>query len=258
MTFLDVLWGTIMPLIGNCTSIILFIAPWKSVSTVKKNSDVGAVNGVPFIFMFFQCMMWSSFGFFIDDYLIVPVNALGAIFAFYYTLVFYGALKDQAVRFKIELGAVLVIAGPATLACVCFFILTDNDQRKLIFGSACNVVCVMFFASPLSTLADIVRQKDSSSLTWALTIAMIVNGCVWSIYGFYKGNLFILIPNALATGLGVGQGMIKACYPSKGGASDGVNDPLINPVSVSTNAASASPSSASLHSHATHSQSSSA
>jgi len=232
MSFTDILWGTIVPILGNLASLILFIAPWKSVAGVKANENVGSVNGVPFIFMFFQCVLWVSYAFFIKDIAIVPVNAVGALFAIYYTLVFYGALRDRGSRSRIEIGAGVAVLVPSTLATICYFWINDVDLRKTIFGIACNIVCVIFMASPLSTLATVIREKDSKSLTWSLTAAIIFNGTVWMIYGWHVDNMYILAPNALATTMGIIQLLLKICFPASGpAASDPTTaDPLLNPV----------------------------
>jgi hypothetical protein len=92
------------------------------VAGIKASQDVGIVNGIPFIFMFdlhiltvaptqhfrllmrsmvyamvcyygmggmgrlFQCVLWVAYAFFIRELAIVPVNAVGSLFAFYYTV----------------------------------------------------------------------------------------------------------------------------------------------------------------------------
>jgi hypothetical protein len=51
----------------------------------------------------------------------------------------------------------------------------------------------VYYAAPLTSLAKVVAQRDSSSLHWPLCCMNVINGTLWFAYGMVRGLLPLLI-----------------------------------------------------------------
>lgn len=70
--------------------------------------------------------------------------------------------------------------------------------------------------APLSTLLQVLMQRDSSSLVLALSIMNTLNGLLWATYGIVAlSDPFVWVPNAFGATLGVIQIFLKLSIPSK-------------------------------------------
>lgn len=59
----------------------------------------------------------------------------------------------------------------------------DYAGQKHMWGSLCVAILICYYVIPLSTMVEIVRQKDASSIYLPLAGAAILNGGMWTIYG---------------------------------------------------------------------------
>jgi uncharacterized protein with PQ loop repeat len=90
-----------------------------------------------------------------------------------------------------------------------------SGSRLLRWLLAANVVLFMYYMSPLSTLADVLRHRDSSSLTLPMSVMNVVNGLLWVVYGFVRGDAFIWVPNGFGVCLGVLQVALCCIFPRR-------------------------------------------
>lgn len=65
-----------------------------------------------------------------------------------------------------------------------------HDRR----GATAVTVLAVYYVCPLSTVATVIKQRDSSSLHWPLCLMNVVNGCLWFAYGLAVLDYFIFIP----------------------------------------------------------------
>jgi solute carrier family 50 protein (sugar transporter) len=92
-----------------------------------------------------------------------------------------------------------------------------QSTRELIIGCLVNVNLVFFYGAPLSTVIQVIKEKDSSSIHIPTMMANTLNGAFWSAYGFAIFNLFIAVPNGLGVVLGLIQVSLCWIYPRRGG-----------------------------------------
>ena len=65
------------------------------------------------------------------------------------------------------------------LSLVCLFVCLSVAAR----GSTAVGVLAIYYTAPLTSLAKVVAERDSSSLHWPLCAMNIVNGLLWFAYG---------------------------------------------------------------------------
>lgn len=81
---------------------------------------------------------------------------------------------------------------------------------------AAILILVFYFLSPLSTLLEVLRKRDSSSLVLELGVMNTLNGLLWATYGIVAlRDPFVWAPNAFGAALGVVQVALKLIIPSK-------------------------------------------
>lgn len=51
-------------------------------------------------------------------------------------------------------------------------------------GTAGNVVTLIYYAAPLSTMAEVIRTRNSASILMPLCIMNMLNAGLWTTYGF--------------------------------------------------------------------------
>lgn len=81
---------------------------------------------------------------------------------------------------------------------------------------AANLILVFYFLAPLSTLLQVLRQRDSSSLVLAVSVMNTLNGLLWGTYGIAAlQDPFVWAPNAFGAALGIIQTVLKLTILSK-------------------------------------------
>ena len=68
-------------------------------------------------------------------------------------------------------------------------------------GIACIIPNVSFYASPLLSLAKVVRTKSTASLSLPLTLSSFACAFFWSLFGVGVQDPFVLLPNVCSPSL---------------------------------------------------------
>ena len=74
---------------------------------------------------------------------------------------------------------------------------------------------VGFFASPLASLAQVIRTRSTEVLPFPLIVANFFVTSNWWLYGIILDDNFVLVPNALGWCLAMFQLLLFAYFPSK-------------------------------------------
>ena len=60
----------------------------------------------------------------------------------------------------------------------------DNTIRIQVMGMVAVIALIIFYTSPLSDMANVIKKKDASSISFPMAIANGINGLLWTAYGF--------------------------------------------------------------------------
>ena len=82
----------------------------------------------------------------------------------------------------------MLVPGKLTQTC-CFLHLV-----ALCRGAAAVTVLGVYYVFPLSTVGKVLKERDSSSLYWPLSLMNVINGCLWFAYGLAIMDYFIFVP----------------------------------------------------------------
>eukprot|EP01103_Thecamoeba_quadrilineata_P001237 TRINITY_DN11092_c0_g1_i1.p1 TRINITY_DN11092_c0_g1~~TRINITY_DN11092_c0_g1_i1.p1 ORF type:complete len:251 (-),score=36.63 TRINITY_DN11092_c0_g1_i1:14-766(-) len=188
--------GTIVaPAIGSVLAVLVFLSPWRAVAEARESGDLKSINGFPFLMMGFQAAMWLIYGFFADLIALLPCNVIGYTLGAYYVLVCYSLTTDETTRKYWNIGISFVLAFPSIFAGILYFGVEDASTRAWYFGLTCNIIGIGFLFSPLSVIVNVLRTRDASSMSFPLSVTLLLCTSFWAIFGLASSDWFIAVVN---------------------------------------------------------------
>ncbi|EPZ32924.1 hypothetical protein ROZALSC1DRAFT_31310 [Rozella allomycis CSF55] len=189
----DFLLGQIVPALGACISIFLFLSPMKAFMVHSTKYDF---NPLAAITMILNCLSWIFYGIFVKDIYIITPNVPGLTLSVWYTVNVYhhGVANNPQRKYYdaiLVLGIFLILLVDSAIAPQ----LLDVAAAQTMAGYMCIIMLLFFYISPLSTLANCVKEKSAVSIHFGLSVASLVNGLLWTVYGIAIQDAFVYGPN---------------------------------------------------------------
>ncbi|XP_011633058.1 sugar transporter SWEET1, partial [Pogonomyrmex barbatus] len=154
---------------------------------------------------------WLRYGILIGDVFIISVNIFGTLLQICYILIYilYNVKRSTTIKqFTVAICLVLLIY---------LYSIYQKDRvlaEKYIGFLSCSLT-ILFFASPLISLAHVIRMKTTESLPFPVIMASTIVSCQWFAYGCLLNDQFIQIPNFMGCVLSAFQLSFFLIYPSK-------------------------------------------
>ena len=206
----------VCPSLGVVLSNALYFAPLPATLAAAKAGSLGDLNPLPSSLMVLATISWVCYGLSVSNPYIVASNVPGAIVALLSFVSFMPLMKGnsqlKAVQYTLVGGAsaalllwTKLILGGATSA-----------ARSSAVGMFATVICIILFASPLSTMKTVIAEKNAASILAPLTLCQVTNCLMWTVYGFIAAkDVFVWGPNGTGLILGLVQLALKLLYPTK-------------------------------------------
>lgn len=70
----------------------------------------------------------------------------------------------------------------------------SDAATKTLWGATSVAVLGVYYVAPLSSVAKVIAERDSSSLHWPLCSMNIINGMLWFAYGLALRDWFVCLP----------------------------------------------------------------
>ncbi|GLJ37831.1 hypothetical protein SUGI_0769520 [Cryptomeria japonica] len=205
---------TILGIIGNVTSLFLFLSPVSTFYKVWKWKSTRQFSGVPYVATLANCLLWVLYGIPVvhpHSILVITINGTGVVLEFFYLSMFilYSPKNDKLKVVK-ALGAVLILfAGVAVLTLTVFH---SHEKRSLFVGLLAVVFCTGMYAAPLSVMKLVIKTKSVKYMPLSLSLAGLANGIVWTAYALIRFDIFVTIPNGIGSLLGIAQLILYGLY----------------------------------------------
>ncbi|XP_058054695.1 sugar transporter SWEET1 [Anopheles bellator] len=176
---------------------------------LKKST--GDESAFPFISGFLSCFTWLKYGVLTKEDTLILVNFIGSALFLIYTVIFFlfCVSKRQVVR------QIMVISCVILSATIYTTFSSDLERSIRVIGLLCCCLAVIFFASPLATLAHVIRTQNTDSLPFPIIVASFFVCLLWTAYGILISDLFVQIPNLLGGILAGIQLTLYVIYPKK-------------------------------------------
>ncbi|GBF97258.1 hypothetical protein Rsub_09949 [Raphidocelis subcapitata] len=215
----SVLLTTVAPALGCIVAWAMFLSPLRAVLQVRKSKAIGAFNPLPLVAMWANCAGWLVYSYLTRDIYVLASNEPGLILATFMTITCYG-FADEKARERLLTG---VLFFSLLLSCAGAFITfggLTHEAMVSTWGFVTVAILLIFYAAPLSSIAEVLSTRSSAALNEPLAFAAIVNGALWAAYGWAVADPFIWAPNFVGAAFGLLQVALCKTFPSK--ASDRV------------------------------------
>ncbi len=179
-------------LLGNIFAIVFFLIPLWMIFNMIKTKNTSTVPWLLFIFTILNCEFWMIYGLKLKAWPVYICNGVGIVTNHFYLIMYFFYLeRPMIVKFT---NSILLLASFSVIFAV-FFIYIENT--KLIGSIAC-VMNILMFASPLQKIGEVYEKKDNSYIPIHVSLSLVINCCIWILYGCFKEmDYFIIIPNVL-------------------------------------------------------------
>ncbi|KAG8183639.1 hypothetical protein JTE90_005627 [Oedothorax gibbosus] len=192
-------------------TIGVFLAGIEICRKIWRKKSTCDISALPFVCGLVSTCLWLRYGLIIDDLALIIVNGTGACLQVAY-LLFYSRYTPVKLTFYKQLSTALLIIG--ILYIFTTFYLEDDVARNVSGLTSCTAG-VIFMASPLATVAHVVKTKSVESLPFWMIFCTFVMGTLWLCYGVLTNDYFVQVPNFLGAVLALSQLCLFAMYSNR-------------------------------------------
>ncbi|XP_077272170.1 sugar transporter SWEET1 [Temnothorax americanus] len=195
---------------SSCT-VLQFLAGVLVCKKYIRNGTTGDNSGLAFVTCFMSCSLWLRYGILIGDSFIISVNIFGTILQICYVLIhiLYNVKRSTTIKqFTVAICLVLLVY---------LYSIYQRDKvlaERYVGFFSCSLT-ILFFASPLISLAHVMRMKSTESLPFPVIMTSMIVSCQWFAYGCLLSDQFIQIPNFMGCILSAFQLSLFLIYPNK-------------------------------------------
>ncbi|XP_012539437.1 sugar transporter SWEET1 [Monomorium pharaonis] len=200
-----------LALSASICTVLQFLAGVLVCRKYIRNGTTGDSSGLAFVTCFMSCSLWLRYGILIRDSFIICVNIFGTILQICYVFIYilYNVKRSTTIK---------QFAVAICLVSLVYLYSTYQKDRilavKYVGFLSCSLT-ILFFASPLISLAHVIRMKSTESLPFPIIMASMIVSCQWFAYGCLISDQFIQIPNFIGCVLSAFQFSLFLIYPSK-------------------------------------------
>jgi solute carrier family 50 protein (sugar transporter) len=171
--------------------------------------------------MIINCTAFLIYGIQLQNYYMCMSNLPGLVLgSFYYStcVVALAQSKSESVLHRLKMMELFLIGGVAYfgIAGIYVGIILDQSDKSLgeaVFAVTGNILALVYYASPLTTIVEVVNKEDSSSLYAPTICANFLNAMLWTIYGYFGlRDPFVYAPNIIGATLAGFQLLLTLIY----------------------------------------------
>ncbi|GLJ19395.1 hypothetical protein SUGI_0349470 [Cryptomeria japonica] len=206
----------VVGIIGNITSLALFLSPMKTFWGIYKLKTTQAYSGLPYVCTLFKCCLWLLYGApFVKSHstLLLTINGPGFVFEMFYLLSFlvFAPKKEKVKTLRLAI-AMMVAFLMVVVVTICA--LHTYNFRQLLVGTLGVILAIVMYASPLSVVGDVIRTKCVKYMPFLISLFTTLNALVWTAYSVIARDIFIGVPCGIGFLLGVTQLVVYLIYRS--------------------------------------------
>lgn len=188
------------------------------------------MNPDVFPLLFGNGIGWVIYACCTSNVFVFAANFTNVLVGMFYVLTGYMLAASDSARQRIEIMSISMLALWSSLGFAATQI-TDEGTRNNVMGATANVIVLLLFASPLSTVATIIREKSAASINKPFALVQVLNCILWLLYGLFGltvPDVYIWGPNAMGLGLGILQVVLLVRYGSKPALTDSFEPTLLD------------------------------
>jgi len=206
----DDLGSQIFGWVGTALATYFYIAPVVPyLKLIKGQITYKEVPGILLICSLLNCLLWADYGLLTDQFSVYFANGLGAPICLIFITIFLIYFAEK----KILLSCVYVlflIACIVELYFLCYYVI-DSE----VTGIIANVFNVLMYAAPGEKIHRICKTGNYELIPIWSTIGGTACSTSWMLYGFYQGDIYLIIPNLLGVIASIIQIVVYLIYRAK-------------------------------------------
>ena len=145
------------PVLGVVLSNALYLSSAPAVLQASRRGSLGSLNPLPLALMAVSTVSWMCYALAVPNGFILASNLPGAVAAFAFVAITLPLIPPEAAAAR--RGVTLVLSGGAatmlTLWTYLIFAKVEHDRLVFLLGAYASLICVLLFASPLSTVREV-------------------------------------------------------------------------------------------------------
>eukprot|EP00290_Baffinella_frigidus_P032874 CAMPEP_0180265660 /NCGR_PEP_ID=MMETSP0988-20121125/579_1 /TAXON_ID=697907 /ORGANISM="non described non described, Strain CCMP2293" /LENGTH=218 /DNA_ID=CAMNT_0022236177 /DNA_START=185 /DNA_END=837 /DNA_ORIENTATION=- len=185
-------------------------APMGDVLWCRRNKSLGKINADVFPILFGNGIGWVVYGIFSDNFYMVAGCASYFVAGIFYIHTGYSLSTSDAARRRIEV-ATLSIMGVWLVLWVTAIQTSHKVLRNNVIGTAATVTQLLLFASPLSTMAKVIRVKSAASINTFFASIGALCSMLWIVDGFVLDDFYLYAPKQTYSRWP--SGFRSSCFP---------------------------------------------
>ena len=195
---------------GAALATYFFIAPCVPFyKLVNEQIKVNEIPGFLLICSFMNCILWADYGLLDNAIQVYFTNGLGGAITLVWITTYLIYLGKQNVCFALILIILLMIAVGG-ISFVFYFIIS-----KKITGLTAMVFNVLMYAAPGEKILKVCKTKQYNLIPIFSTIGGFFCSLCWLMFGIIKGDINMIIPNALGLFFAILQVVVYTVFYCK-------------------------------------------
>ena len=206
----------VCPALGFVLSNALYASPLPALQECVKKGSLGTLNPLPSAIMVIGTTAWVGYAMAVRNPWIAATNIPGALVAYYQLVTMLPLMKPGPQLKQFQTTVLTGAAATLLLWARLIFGGASAAARSQATGIFATIICIILFASPLSTIATVLRTRNSASILAPLTLSQVSNCLLWTTYGIFAArDIFVWGPNGTGLVLGLIQLALKLVFPSR-------------------------------------------
>lgn len=197
--------------IGVIVSICFFASPiFQYINLLKKKIEYKAINIIIIIGNYISSIVWFIYGYQTEIKQITLCYSLGGLISLIWIWIYLVQMGKKKMTQVLIFTMIL-----SSLTFALFIVLTVVITDKKTLGEVCFIVCSLSYISPTQLLIKVLNSKDYKIIPiYSATISAVGYGS-WTIFGLFKFNANIIIPNLVGLGFALGQIILYRVYKNQ-------------------------------------------
>lgn len=181
---------------ATVSTMLQFLTGMQICMKIRKKGSTGDISAFSFVCGCLGCSLWLRYALLIQDFAMISVNLTGLVLQGCYLIFYYTFCLHRGVVNRQILGLLTIIVTTIYYA---DYYETDIDISLNRLGIVACSASLMFCAAPLSSMAQVMRQKSTDCLPFPLILATFIVSLQWLLYGHIINDRFVQVPNMIGS-----------------------------------------------------------
>ena len=111
-------------------------------------------------------------------------------------------------------GGLIFLVSLIGMVLSCVMRGSSENSRLMVAGIQANTILAVYYVSPMSTMSEVVRTRDSKSMHFPLVVTNFLNGLCWFAFGIGLNDWWLAARNLFGACVSVVQIGLIMVFPN--------------------------------------------